>query len=235
TAVALNFDYSFVIRSSRQDKHQWRVEMIRFEIDWWFVRQHTLIPGFTALIATAMMLVAIWVQARQAEVHAQLNAAHLVAQEDYDALVLQRRIVDRYHRRYEQFSELGFVGMESRLDWIEALRVSSIELTLPRVSYIIQPQLSAISPVESLLAGDNISVHVSKLELEMSLVHELDLLRFIDELQNSAPGLIKVDACNLDWQAQPEVQLTPGVNILANCTVQIFSVITSDVDREEAS
>ena len=209
--------------------------MIRFELDWWFIRQHTLIPALSALAAMAMMVIAIWVQARQADVHAQLNAAHLVAQEDYDALILQRRIVDRYHRRYEQFGELGFVGMESRLDWIEALRESSKQLTLPRVSYIIQPQLKAIAPVESLLAGDDITIHVSKLELEMSLVHEMDLLRFVDELQTNAPGLIKVDACVLDWLPQTEMRLTPGINILANCTVRIFSVITSDVASESAS
>ena len=209
--------------------------MIRFELDWRFVRRHTLIPALSALAATAVLGAAIWIQARQSDVHAQLNAAHLVAQEDYDSLILQRRIVDRYHRRYEQFGALGFVGMESRLDWIEALRESSKQLTLPRVSYMIQPQLKAIAPVESLLAGDDITIHVSKLELEMSLVHELDLLRFIDELQGNAPGLIKVDACVLDWLAESETGLKPGINILANCSVQIFSVITSDVAGGGAS
>ena len=208
---------------------------MRFDIEWRYVRRHTLVPGVSAAIALGLMVLALSVQGHQAAVRGQLEATQVGAQEDYDALIVRRRIIDSYHRRYEQFSALGFVGMESRLDWIEALRASSRELTLPHVSYVIQPQLTAISPVESVLTSDDISVHVSNLNLEMSLVHELDLLRYIDELQRVAPGLIKVDACELAWQPDNSARLAPQVNILANCAVKIFSVITSDVTRDVSS
>ncbi len=199
------------------------------DFDWRYVRRHTLIP-LICLVVTALAAVAAHVtKVGQQELHEQLTANQIVMQEDYAALVQRRRIVDRYHRRYQQFSTLGFVGMESRLDWIETLRESSGELTLPRVSYNIEPQLNAIAPVESILAGDNVSIHVSRMELEMSLVHELDLLRFVDELQQKAPGLLKVDRCELVWQADPQQSLTADVNIGANCTLAIYSVITADV------
>lgn len=203
--------------------------MNQLKSDWPYVRRYTIIPLASAMLALIVLIAAIWWQERQTELHSQLTANQLVVQEDYKALVDRRRIVARYHQRYQQFSELGFVGMESRLDWIETLRESSLELTLPRVSYMIEPQLTAIAPVESILAGDDIVVHVSKLDLEMNLVHELDLLRFIDELQQKAPGLIKVDHCNLTWQADREQTLTADQNILASCSVEIYSVITADV------
>ncbi len=202
---------------------------MKFEFDWSYIRQHTLMPAVALAIAVVALVASIVLEEAQNEYHEQLIANQLVMQEDYNSLVYRRRIVDRYHRRYQQFSELGFVGMESRLDWIETLRETSTELTLPRVSYVIEPQLRAVAPVESILAGEDISIHVSKLELEMGLVHELDLLRFVDELQNKAPGLIKVDACDLTWQLGEEDKLRAEPNILANCTVEIYSVITSDV------
>jgi hypothetical protein len=207
--------------------------MNRLEIDWSFVRQYTLMPVLSAVVAVIALAVALYLQKGQLALNDQLTANQSVIQEDYDALVARRRIVDRYHRRYQVFSELGFVGAESRLDWIETLRASSDELTLPRVSYIIEPQLTAVAPVESILAGDDIQIHVSKLELEMGLVHELDLLRFVDELQQNAPGLIKVDRCDLAWQGESTDRLVAEANILANCSVEIFSVITADVSAGE--
>lgn len=203
--------------------------MTKLDIDWPYVRRFTLVPVLSALIAVLVLVAATLFQDKQAELNAQMTANYSVMQKDYDAFIDQRRIVNRYHRRYQQFSEIGFVGMESRLDWIETLRASSNDLTLPRVSYIIEPQLNAIAPVESILAGEDISIHVSKLALEMNLVHELDLLRFVDELQRNAPGLIAVDACDLSWQADREVGLKADPNILANCSVGIYSVITADV------
>ncbi len=205
------------------------------DFDWGYVRRHTLIPIICLLVSAVAAVAGYMVKQDQSELHEQLTANQIVVQEDYAALVQRRRIVDRYHRRYQQFSMLGFVGMESRLDWVETLRESSGELTLPRVSYIIEPQLNAVAPVESILAGDNVSIHVSRMELEMSLVHELDLLRFVDELQQKAPGLIKVDRCELVWQADPQQALTADVNIGANCSLAIYSVITADVPAGEVT
>ncbi len=199
------------------------------DFDWQYVRRHTLIPFVCLLVAGTAAITGYAMKQQQLALNEQLTTNQVVMQEDYAALVQRRRIVDRYHRRYQQFSTLGFVGMESRLDWIETLRESSGELTLPRVSYVIEPQLNAIAPVESILAGDNVSIHVSRMELEMSLVHELDLLRFVDELQRNAPGLLKVDRCELVWQTDPQQALTADVNIGANCTLAIYSVITADV------
>jgi hypothetical protein len=207
--------------------------MKRFDIEWSYVRRHTLAPAATALCAIVLLFAAMYYQHVQEDRHTRLSADHSVMQQDYDALVYRRRIVDRYHRRYQQFSELGFVGIESRLDWIESLRTTSENLTLPRVSYLINPQLKAIAPVESIIAGDDISIHVSRLELEMGLVHELDLLRFVDELQQQANGLIKVDACDMTWQGEPQEPVAAEPNILANCDVQIFSIITADVRSGE--
>lgn len=203
------------------------------DLDWHYIRQFTLVPVVTVGVALVALFASMHVQGNQQKLHEQLSTNQTLMQEDYDALIDRRQIVDRYHRRYQQFSEQGFVGMESRLDWIETLRAKTDELTLPRVSYAIQPQLKAIAPVQSIMAGDDISIHVSKLDLEMGLVHELDLLRFVDELQRHAPGLIKVDRCDMTWQGDGRDKLLADTNILANCSLQIYSVITADVATEQ--
>ena len=206
--------------------------MNRFELDWSYIRRSTLLPIFTAVVAVAMLVVGIWAQDRQQRMYLQFSVNQDAVHEDYDDLVHRRRLIDRYHRRYQQFQALGFVGEESRLEWIETLRATSTDLFLPRVSYAIQPQLQVVAPVQSIPTGDDAHVYLSRLELEIGLVHELDLLHFFDELQHNAPGLIKVDRCDLLWQADADTRLAAAANILASCSIQIFSVITSDVGDE---
>lgn len=203
--------------------------MNRFEFDWRYILRYTLLPVVTAVVAIALLGVSVWLHGEQETVYEQITINQGVMHEDYDALVYRRRLVDRYHRRYEQFHELGFIGAESRLDWVETLRETSVGLTLPRVSYAIEPQLRVVAPVESIMAGEDIQIYLSRLSLEAGLLHELDLLRFVDELQRKAPGLIKVDRCNLAWQAERKEELSVGANILADCSLLIFSVVTSDV------
>jgi len=179
------------------------------------------------------LTIAVFMHDAQVRQYSQYSANHDALHEDYDALVFQRQLVDRYHRRYQRYHDLGFIGRESRLDWIETLRTTAETLELPRVSYAIEPQLAAAAPVESVIDVNDIQIHVSRAQLEMGLIHELDLLRFFDELQATAPGLIKVDDCALTWLAEAKAASPNEANVSARCSVQIFSVITSDVKDEE--
>lgn len=209
--------------------------MTAFDVDWQYMRRGCVVPLLTAFVSAALLVVAVTMRGEYRGIHAELEANQLAAQEDYNALVLKRRLIDRYHERYRQFHEQGFVGIESRLDWVEALRASTGKLTLPNLSYAIAPQLDVAAPVRSSLAADDIAVHMSRLELEIGLVHEFDLLRFVDALQNQAPGLMRVERCGLTWQNQPGVAVAAvGANIAANCSLEMFSLVTSDVRIEVA-
>lgn len=196
--------------------------------DWKYIRRFTLLPTVCAAVALASLILAIWLQHKQTQRNLELTANYAAVHEDYDALINQRRVIDRYHRRYQSFRDLGFIGRESRLDWVETLRTTTARVGIPRVNYNIQPQLRVVAPVTSLMSGEEIQIRVSRLQLEMGLIHELDLLRFFDDLQEQAPGLIKVDECELVYHGEISRAVSEP-NLTTNCTVQIYSVITSDV------
>lgn len=202
--------------------------MNQLKFDWGYVRRFTLIPSICAAVAAVSLSLAIWLHSEQVQRNDELTANHAAVHEDYDALIDQRRVVDRYQRRYQSFRSLGFIGRESRLDWVETLRTTTARVGIPRVSYNIQPQLQVVAPVTSLMSGEEIQIRVSRLQLEMGLIHELDLLRFFDDLQDQAPGLIKVDECELVYFGETSRTLSDP-NLTTTCTVQIYSVITSDV------
>jgi len=208
---------------------------MRPDPDWRFVSRHTLAPGATAVIAALLLAAAAWFQHDQERAFSRFSGDHRAVHEDYEALVYRRRLVDRYHRRYEQLHALGFVGRESRLDWIETLRIATRKLTLPRVSYAIEPQLDVVAPVEAVVAGGDTRIHLSRMSLEIGLLHEVDLLRFIDAFQAQAPGLVTVDGCDIDWVAGGDLPSSQGANLVASCRVRIYSIITSDVAAAETS
>ncbi len=197
--------------------------------DWDFLRAHTLVPGLSFLIALLIFGASFWYNAQQERAYVIYSTNHSVIHEDYDALIYRRRLLDRYHRRYQELQENGFVGHESRLDWIETIRATAKALDLPNVTYSLEPQRTVLQPVDSASGTAEVQVFLSTLDLELGLVHELDLLRFFRKLEEEAPGLMKVDACNLVRQLGPDEQLVAEVNIVASCSMSMFSVITYEI------
>ncbi len=205
--------------------------MRRHDIDWKYIRRYTLVPFLCASLAALAFCIAVWMHSSQLQRESEMSANQFAVNEGYNALVSQRRVIDRYYRRYQRFYDLGFIGRESRLDWVETIRTISTSLELPVINYSIEPQRDVVPPVSSILGGEDIQIKVSQLQLEMDLLHEIDLLRFFDRLQSQAPGLITVDHCDIsDISGDGNISAEPNLN--AACSVRIFSVITSDVQGE---
>jgi len=198
-------------------------------LDWTYLRKGTLIPGVTLLIAVIVFGLSAWYYGTEARAYEVFSANRAAISEDYNELVYRRQLLDRYHRRYRELQEQGFVGQERRLDWIETIRAAAKNLDLPNVAYSLEPQLEVIQPVESASPNAEIQIYLSRLELELGLVHEVDLLRFFERLEQEAPGLMQVDQCNLTRQPGVAQKLSADTNIAANCSMKLFSVITSDI------
>jgi len=199
------------------------------EVDWRYLLRHSLLPAVSAVVALVIFIASYWIHGRQDALYAQFSIDQEAVYGDYDELVYRRRLVDRYHRRYEQFRQTGFIGREQRLDWIETMRETTADLDLPSVSYALEPQREVLAPVSSELSGEDVRIYLSRLTLDVGLIHETDLLRFVDRIQAKAPGLISVDRCTLTRQSQSVTPVATEANIMARCSMQIYSVVTSDV------
>jgi len=202
-------------------------------VDWDYLFKDTLWPGLSLAVAVVAVGIGIWCYDFQQSMYEAATAHQSEIHEDYDALIYRRRLLARYHRRYNQFQSLGFVGRENRLDWIETIRTVARGLDLPNVTYSLEPQLEVVGPIASVFPGTEIEVFLSRLELDLGLVHELDLLRFFDRLELEAPGLMSVDRCDLSRQGPAGQKLNADTNIKASCSLMMFSVITSDISVAE--
>ena len=143
--------------------------------DWRYILDGTLMPGLSLAVAMLILGACLWFYDRESRRYEIYSANQAAIHEDYDALVYRRRLVARYHQRYRDLQDLGFVGRENRLDWIETIRLAAKGLDLPNVAYSLEPQLEVIRPVESTSPDAEIQIYLSKLDLELGLVHEVDL------------------------------------------------------------
>lgn len=201
--------------------------MMKPNIEWRYLFQFTLLPFLSLVVAAAALSWSYWHSSKVHQEFASLSANQIAMHEDYAALVTERRIIDRYHRRYQMFRDLGFVGLEDRVDWVESLRLATAGLATSGISYAIEPQLGVIAPVINDLVVEAPDIRVSRAQLEMNLAHEMELLEFFEALQGSAPGLISVRQCELT-RVSAASDVGDKINLSANCDLETFSVITSD-------
>lgn len=181
-----------------------------------------LIRGALMLLATALVVGAavVWgsgrfetrmqdrlqqTQSRLSTSRAQLQQVH---QEEED--------IRRYLTRYRELVARGLIGEEKRLEWMESVARIKRERKLFEISYEMGAQQPvAIDP--SLAAGD-IQLLASRIKVRFGLLHEGDLINFLNDLEKQGTGLYVVQQCLISrTAAAPPDALQPSLD--AACTL----------------
>ena len=90
---------------------------------------------------------------------------------------------------YQQLEQLGIVGEEQRLNWIDALRVANIDAQLYGVDYEVGSQMPYSFAAEVNAAG--LPVQQSMMKVKLGLLYETDLLTFFRVLARAERGCIR--------------------------------------------
>lgn len=93
---------------------------------------------------------------------------------------------------FDKLRERGIIGEESRLDWVELIKEIRDSRKLLEIQYEFLPQQS----MEKEGSGDY-AFRSSTMRLQMKLLHEGDLLQFINDLRSRARAYIRVRSCTL--------------------------------------
>ena len=93
---------------------------------------------------------------------------------------------------FQQLEKSGMTGEEKRLEWIELLRDLQRQLRLPGMNYEFGPQLT-LEKVD----GAAFAYHSSHLRIKLHLLHEEDLLNFLEQLQQRAKSMVLVRSCRV--------------------------------------
>ncbi len=107
----------------------------------------------------------------------------------------ERDLILKFLPAYYQLEKEGLVGVERRLDWLDALRVANTHADLYGVQYEITAQQPY--PKGEVLGAPSLEVRHSVMKLRFGLLHEEDLSRFLGALSAQGLGTFLVNQCSL--------------------------------------
>ena len=123
-------------------------------------------------------------------------------------------------RHYGEIMAHAWIGQERRLEWSERITQIQQARRLFEIRYELSPQQAATTEIlPSGAAAGGFEFMSSTMKLQMQLLHEQDLLGFLDDLAGSVPAFLRVRACRLDRIAPDATAAALGPRLAAECTL----------------
>ena len=115
---------------------------------------------------------------------------------------------------FQRLQKRGIIGEEQRLEWVELLKDIRDKRRLIDLVYEIEPQ----RPLD-VAPGAGFTFNVSPMKVQLKLLHEEDLTRFLGDLNEQARALIQVRYCKMTRQPQGQAGASSQANLLAECRI----------------
>lgn len=124
---------------------------------------------------------------------------------------------------FQRMADAGLIGAKSRLDLIEKIATIKAQRKLFEIKYSIDAQKPVDYPGVS--ATGAMEFVTSRMQLDMLLLHEEDLLHFFKDLQGAGQSLVSVRHCKLSRleRSASGGGLSPGVQ--AQCVVDLINLV----------
>jgi phytoene dehydrogenase-like protein len=103
--------------------------------------------------------------------------------------------------RYRVLDAHGLIGQEHRLDWIEQIRKIKQARRLIDLQYELMPQ-QPLDPTLLPSGGSAFEFMSSTMHMQMQLLHEEDLLNFLNDLRENVTAFVRVRSCSVDRTVQ---------------------------------
>jgi hypothetical protein len=129
---------------------------------------------------------------------------------------------------YRRLRSLNILGEEQRLEWAEAIARIRTQRELLDLRYRIERQQLLFSAVGK---PANVDFFASTMKVDLALLHEEDLLRFLADLRDSGNAYYAVRRCAIrrTGQAATGVSLTPRLR--AECEIDLITIVDRAAKR----
>jgi len=132
--------------------------------------------------------------------------------------------------QFKQFEDRGMAGAERRLEWIEILAAIRQKRRLFQVQYNLDPQRPVDYPgVADDQKGAGAIFIANRVKLNLSLLHEEDLLNFLADLGASAGSFASLRSCSITRTERGGVGGGPlRPRLRADCVVDMITLRARD-------
>lgn len=155
--------------------------------------------------------------------HALQSAQRTVAQQQVrlrDARIQlnksgeEKATIVQYLDQYQTLQQFGFVGDEQRINWLDGLRLANQQTRLFDVDYQIGAQQPY--PYAAELDPGQLTLFQSVMKINLKLLHEDDLMRFLRTLAQQGAGMFSVNQCVME-RTEAGDNLRNQPNVRAEC------------------
>lgn len=152
-------------------------------------------------------------KAKRAEIQGQLSRAR------EEEMEVKHKIT-----RFGELTRRGVLGLEQRLNWIERIRQIKNERKLLDLQYEIAPQ-QPIDPAILPGSSGDFEFLSSSMQFRMQLLHEEDLLNFLEDLRTSVQAFLRVRSCDIERLPKTGSEgRGPPPQLSATCTIDWITV-----------
>jgi hypothetical protein len=123
---------------------------------------------------------------------------------------------------YQHLKRLNILGEEKRLEWADAMTRIRAQRELLDLRYRVERQRLLAS-----VPGNpgSVDFNASSMRVELALLHEEDLLRFLSDLRNSGNAYYAVKRCSLMRTGQPATGTSITPRLRGECEIDLITVL----------
>jgi hypothetical protein len=188
--------------------------------------QRLLLPTLLALLMVAAGVSAIWAADETLRrARAQLAAAqedHKQNAERLARIAEEEREVKEKLDVYQQLKSLNVLGEERRLEWADAIARIRTQRELLDLRYRVERQKVLTSAPGK---PANVDFYSSTMNVDLALLHEEDLTRFLADLRASGNAYYSVKKCLVERTAQTATGTTITPRLRADCQIDLITII----------
>lgn len=184
------------------------------------------LPALVALVLVALGVVLIKLASdSRDEANQRLAAARSERNQSAERLARiaeEEREVKAKLDVYQQLKQLRVLGEERRLEWADAIARIRTQRELLDLRYRVERQ-QILSSVPGKPA--NVDFFASTMQVNMALLHEEDLLRFLSDLRASGNAYYSVRRCLVTRSGQAATGATLTPRLRAECSIDLITIL----------
>jgi hypothetical protein len=122
---------------------------------------------------------------------------------------------------YQRLKQLSIIGEENRLEWADSIARIRRERELLDLRYVIERQKLLVS-----VPGKpaNVDFYASTMRVDLALLHEGDLMRFLADLRAAGNAYYAVRRCDMMRTGQAPSGSTMAPRLSANCEIELITI-----------
>jgi len=123
---------------------------------------------------------------------------------------------------YRRLRQLNILGEERRLEWADAVGRIRAQRELLDLRYVVERQ-RLLSSVQG--KPGKVDFYASTMKVDLALLHEEDLLRFLADLRESGNAFYAVRRCGVTRTGQAAAGATMSPRLRAECEIDLITIM----------